>query len=369
MVTFDGSGTGWREHTLAVPTARRTTHARRVGSMTSRTAFVLVLAVALGGVPVRLSAQESQTHPLFELGLSGAFIAGMFDVSDFNGDIQVGAVGLFPNVGFQRFGAIRDRRGRDRRPRGDRARGHLRGQSGDQQNQAASIAVEPLSSTWWRGHYEFEHVTESQRQNQDGSITAYPAYDHKKLTGPNFFLITTGIRYLAGRHLAIRAEGGGVVGSPGFGIQGLRASLFQSDHSCCRNRCRRCDCIHERPWFSLPSRPARRRGRIRITWWRPPRLRTRQFESQALGLPGRVERMGQQFFFTTGPFRLLSEEVDFARVNLDTEVSSRLNSPNLQPVFTGLRGGARPRAVRAGWRQSLSCSKRRDGTCRLDRAI
>jgi hypothetical protein len=188
--------------------------------MTSRTAFVLVLAVALGGVPVRLSAQESQTHPLFELGLSGAFIAGMFDVSDFNGDIQVGAVGLFPNVGFnvsERFaiegGAIVDRVetervvtyevslviNRTRRPR-SRWNRFLRLGGG--------------------GHYEFEHVTESQRQNQDGSITAYPAYDHKKLTGPNFFLITTGIRYLAGRHLAIRAEGGGVVGSPGFGIQG-----------------------------------------------------------------------------------------------------------------------------------------------------
>jgi hypothetical protein len=69
------------------------------------------------------------------------------------------------------------------------------------------------------GHYEFEHVTESQHQNQDRSISAYPAYDHKKLTGPNFFVITTGIRYLAGRHVAIRAEGGGVIGSPGFGIQ------------------------------------------------------------------------------------------------------------------------------------------------------
>lgn len=41
--------------------------------------------------------------------------------------------------------------------------------------------------------------------------------------------------------------------------------------------------------------------------------------------------------FTTGAFRLLSEDVDFARVNLDTEVPSRLNSPNLQPVFTRLR--------------------------------
>jgi hypothetical protein len=53
--------------------------------------------------------------------------------------------------------------------------------------------------------------------------------------------------------------------------------------------------------------------------------------------------------FTTGPFRLLSEEVDFARVNLDTEVSSRLNSPNLQPVFTGLRAvRVRVRFVPAG---------------------
>jgi hypothetical protein len=41
--------------------------------------------------------------------------------------------------------------------------------------------------------------------------------------------------------------------------------------------------------------------------------------------------------FTTGPFRLLSEDVDFARVDLDTGTSSSLNSPNLQPVFTGLR--------------------------------
>jgi hypothetical protein len=41
--------------------------------------------------------------------------------------------------------------------------------------------------------------------------------------------------------------------------------------------------------------------------------------------------------FTTGPFRLLSEDVDFARVDLDTGTSSSLNSPNLQPVFTALR--------------------------------
>jgi hypothetical protein len=41
--------------------------------------------------------------------------------------------------------------------------------------------------------------------------------------------------------------------------------------------------------------------------------------------------------FTTGSFRLLSEDVDFARVDLDTGTSSSLNSPNLQPVFTGLR--------------------------------
>ena len=70
------------------------------------------------------------------------------------------------------------------------------------------------------GHYESNHVSESQHQNQDRSITAYPAYDYKKFTAPNFFLITTGIRYFAGRHVAIRAEGGGAVGTPGFGIQG-----------------------------------------------------------------------------------------------------------------------------------------------------
>lgn len=71
----------------------------RVGSMTSRTAFVLALAVALGGVPVRLSAQESQPHPLFELGLSGAFIGGAFDVSDIHQDVQTDTGGLSPSVG------------------------------------------------------------------------------------------------------------------------------------------------------------------------------------------------------------------------------------------------------------------------------
>jgi hypothetical protein len=41
--------------------------------------------------------------------------------------------------------------------------------------------------------------------------------------------------------------------------------------------------------------------------------------------------------FTTGAFRLLSEDVDFARIDLAAGTSSTLNSPNLQPVFTGLR--------------------------------
>jgi hypothetical protein len=153
--------------------------------------------------------------------LSVAFIGvGAFDVSDFHADIQPGTAGFSPNVGLnlsERFSidgsVVVDRVETERvvtyevslvinraRRRPSRWKSFLRLGGG--------------------GHYESEHVTESQHQNQDRSITARPAYDHKKLTGPNFFLVTAGSRYLIGRHVAFRADAGGVIGSPGFGIQG-----------------------------------------------------------------------------------------------------------------------------------------------------
>lgn len=181
---------------------------------------MLGAAIVLFAITWPAAAQAVASPPPIELGLSGAFLGGAFDVSDYYQDVQVATGGLAPSVVInlsERFA--------------------LEGSAIIDRVEAQRVVTYEVSlviskaqrprSRWVRflrlgggGHYESNHVSESQHQNQDRSITAYPAYDYKKFTAPNFFLITTGIRYLAGRHVAIRAEGGAAVGTPGFGIQG-----------------------------------------------------------------------------------------------------------------------------------------------------
>jgi len=167
-----------------------------------------------------LVAQDRPTAgPRVEIGLNGGFLGGVFDVSEFQSDIQLSTAGFAPGCRInlsERFAlegiAIAD---------------HVEGMRLLTYEMSLVIkrSARPRSRSvrflrlGGGGRYESERVLESRRENQDHSITVFPPYDHRELTPPDFVLVGIGVRRVVSRHLAITAEVDGIGGKPGFGIQ------------------------------------------------------------------------------------------------------------------------------------------------------
>lgn len=182
---------------------------------------LFVVAIGVLALPrAQVAAQTPSTgEPRVELGLNGVLFTGYMDLSEFRSDPQLGMIGAGPTLRVnvsERFA--------------------LESHATISRIEDVSVTVYELSVVVKRrapsrkpslpflrvgagGRHEFEHVKESRHENQDYSTTVWPAYDHHKLTLPNFIVVGAGLQFVASRHLAVIGELGGVVGSPGLGFR------------------------------------------------------------------------------------------------------------------------------------------------------
>jgi hypothetical protein len=181
-----------------------------------------LFAVILGLVALLQQPLAAQSEPPFEprveFGVNGVLLAGLL-VLDFIGDPQSRVAGPAVSVRLnmaERFAL--------------EVGGIFAGVDDVTVHYyEASVVIKQRAhqrERWFRfirvgagGHHEFIRVGEFRNDNQDHTTTVFPAYDHHKLTAPNFFLAGAGIERVVSSRLAIAAELGGVVGAIGYGLR------------------------------------------------------------------------------------------------------------------------------------------------------
>jgi hypothetical protein len=187
-----------------------------------------VVTASVAGSAASAAAQPiTSGPPHVEVGVTAVGIGGLFDLSDFKGDLQGGSVGAGPFVVFNPSKAI-----------GVEFSGEiLRLDRVQVQFYELSFLIRrhlpdaPRSFTFWRfgagGHHEFERVSEYRSTNEDLSVTVYPAYDRHKVTAPNFVIVGRGIQRAVSEHVAIRAELDALVGQGGIGARGCAGIVIR----------------------------------------------------------------------------------------------------------------------------------------------
>lgn len=192
--------------------------------MDRRTLGVLLVPIMLTASSGNLLAQsQSPASPPVEVSLNLVSLGGLIDVSA-RGDPQLGVTGpglgvrinVWERVGFEVRGMLGTVE--------DRSVGFYDATTVIRR----SIPQPGRWSSFFRvgagGHYESMTVPEFRQTNQDRSVTVFPGYEWRKLTGINLALGGMGIQRTFSTRSAVAIEGDLVGGDLGFGAR-LSAGL------------------------------------------------------------------------------------------------------------------------------------------------
>jgi hypothetical protein len=187
--------------------------------MTSSRSLLLagVVAAGMAGSAASAAAQRLESGPpRAEIGVTAAGIGGLIDLSEFEGDPQMGSWSAGPVLVFNP----------SRKIGLELSAEILRLDRAQVQFYELSVLVrrrlrDARSFAFWRfgagGRHEFERVRERRRTNQDLSVTVYPAYEHHESKTPAFAIVGFGIERRLSGPVAIRAGLDTLIGNFGFG--------------------------------------------------------------------------------------------------------------------------------------------------------
>jgi hypothetical protein len=175
----------------------------------------MLLAASSGNV---LAQSQSPSSPPVELSLNWVVLGGLIDVSA-EGNLQLGVTG--PGLGVRMN--VWERVGLE-----------VRGMLGTVEGRSvgfydATVVFRrstPQPGRWSSffrlgagGHYESVSVPEFRRTNQDRSVSVFPGYEWRKLTGPNLALGGMGVQRTFSPRAAVAIEGDLVGGALGLGLR------------------------------------------------------------------------------------------------------------------------------------------------------